>query len=82
VVHSLLTDATKISQDCQSCGRLTAKCHGYIISDKAMRVRMLHCELKWEIPAMLVIDVRTDNKCIGGDYHGKNNGCVPIKFLY
>jgi len=43
---------------------------------------MLHCELKWEIPAMLVIDVRTDNKCIGGDYHGKNNGCVPIKFLY
>ena len=26
--------------------------HGYIVSDKAMKVRMLHCELKWEIPVV------------------------------
>jgi len=26
------------------------KVHGYIICDRAMKVRMLHCELKWEIP--------------------------------
>ncbi len=24
--------------------------YGYIVSDKAMKVRILHCELKWEIP--------------------------------
>jgi hypothetical protein len=30
--------------------RLTTSCHGHIIGDKAMKVRMLHCELKWEIP--------------------------------
>ncbi len=24
--------------------------HGYIVSDKAMKARILHCELKWEIP--------------------------------
>jgi len=28
------------------CGELTTRCHGYIISDKAMKVRMLHCQLK------------------------------------
>ena len=30
-------------------GEIAARCHGYIISDKAMRVRMPHSELKWEI---------------------------------
>jgi len=25
-----------------------------IISDKAMKVRMLHCELKWEIPIKMI----------------------------
>ena len=29
--------------------RLTARCHGYTIGGKAVRVRMLHSELKWEI---------------------------------
>ena len=24
--------------------------HGYIVNNKVMKVRMLHCELKWEIP--------------------------------
>jgi hypothetical protein len=29
---------------------MTKRYHVYIIGDKAMKVRMLHCELKWEIP--------------------------------
>jgi hypothetical protein len=24
--------------------------HGYIVSDKAMKVGMIHCGLRWEIP--------------------------------
>ena len=34
--------------------RLTTRYHGHIISNKAMKVRMLHCELKWEIPIKIV----------------------------
>ena len=28
-------------------------CHGYIIGDKAMKVRMPRCELKWVISAKI-----------------------------
>lgn len=31
------------------------RCHRYIICDKAMRVRMPHCELKWKISDNLFI---------------------------
>jgi hypothetical protein len=35
--------------------------HVYIVSDKAMKVRMLHCELKWEIPVEMGTDFILDS---------------------
>ena len=32
-----------------------------IISDKAMKVRMLHCELKWEIPIRSTLQARKEH---------------------
>jgi len=37
---------------------LTTAYHVYIICDKAMKVRMLHCEFKWEIPIYKPVMIR------------------------
>ena len=56
--HRLFAKTTSLSQVAATfrmdrrvsrLGRLPTRCHGYIISNKAMKVRMLHRKLKWEI---------------------------------
>ncbi|MFC1968732.1 hypothetical protein ACFLVX_05060, partial [Chloroflexota bacterium] len=37
---------------------LTAKYHVYILSDKVMKVWILHCELKWEMSATIATPER------------------------
>ena len=46
--------------------RLTTRYHGHIIYDKAMKVRMLRCELKWGILNQVTVVVAAVKKK-GGD---------------
>ena len=47
---------------------LTTRYHGYTIYDKAMKVRMLYCELKWEVLSHIVNIVMKNLVCFHTKY--------------